>query len=109
VPIAETLLVACYSCWGRGSPPPPPRNLRRLAAGVPACMEVSSDKTDVCSMMQWSRPPSDVGSGQDVDDLFGDLWATGNFLLQPEHVNCGCANSANEPITLDAVCKECVL
>ena len=43
-------------------------------------MEVSSDKADVCSMMQRSRPPSDVGSGQDVDDLFGDLWATGNFL-----------------------------
>jgi len=48
-------------------------------------MEVSSEE-EVGSMMNWDRPPSDVGSGQDVDDLFGDLFPAG-FLPPPERVD----------------------
>jgi len=52
-------------------------------------METPSDEADVHPMMQRSRPSSDIGSGQDVDDLFGDLWVTGSFQPPPEYADSG--------------------
>jgi len=74
--------------------PPQPGRLCLLTSYRPAGDESSSDEP--IGLLRWDRQESDVGSGQDVDALFGPLWEAAGLPSLPTYTEAG-AQTVNPP------------
>ena len=74
--------------------PPQPGRLCLLTSYRPSGDESSSDEP--IGLLRWDRQESDVGSGQDVDALFGPLWEAAGLPSLPTYTEAG-AQTVNPP------------